>query len=104
MDGLTFKSSHFIFGYGLAYRVFGDDTFVFVVYVPEQGLFLLSPVHSVWFKKLYKPKQFFLKTRNLNNDKSLDIQELIIDHDLDVKEGDMKYDYIEKTSLLKIAL
>lgn len=101
---ITLKTSHIYLDSEIVKTFFEDVNFAFIVYNEEQKSILISPVTSVWFKKMYKPAQFILKSRNLKGDKTLAIREILIDNDLDDSDRELKADYILKTKLIKVAI
>ena len=101
---MQLKSSHIYLDSKLVLSIFGKINFAYVTYSKEQQKLLITPVTSQWFKKMYKPTQFLLKSRNLKGDKTLAIREILIDNDLDTLDRDLKYELVEKTKLIKIHL
>jgi len=104
VSDVSLKSAHIYLPKEIADRIFGDITFAYVTYVKEQQNLLLTPVSSVWFTKVYEPKQLMLKARNLDGDKTVAIHELLIDHELDGTDRPLTYEIIDRTKLIKIAL
>lgn len=96
------KSSHIYLKGCLVEKVFQKINYAYVTYVEEKGTILITPITSTWFVKMYKPKQFLLKTRNLEGDKTLAVRELLIDNELESNDRDLSYEVIDSTKLIKI--
>jgi len=103
-ESVTLRSSHVTLNAALVQRVFDSINYAYVTYVAEQKKILITPVSSQWFVKIYKPTQFLLKSRNLKGDRTLAIREILIDHDLDTADRVLKFEIVEKTNLIKIAM
>ena len=88
----------------LVNMMFGDVNFAYATYAAEKEEILITPVTSVWFKRVHEPSQFLLKDRNLKGDKSLALRELLLDNDLDTSDRELEAELIEKTNLLKVTL
>jgi len=101
---ISLKTSHIYLDNELIEPIFGEIHYAYVTYVAEQRKILITPVSSQWFVKMYKPTQFLLKSRNLKGDKTLAIREILLDNDLNTADRDLKYEIIEKTSLIKVSI
>ncbi len=101
---MELRSSHIQLDSTLVESVFGAVHYAYVAYVTEQEKLLITPVSSQWFVKMHEPNQFLLKSRNLKGDKTLAIREILIDNDLDASDRELKYEVVEKTNLIKVAL
>lgn len=98
------KSSHIYLAKPIVELIFGETNFAYVAYIPNQQQLLITPVTSHWFAKMHKPKQFLLKSRNKEGDKTLGIREILIDNDLDMQDRDLDYELVDTTKLIKITL
>lgn len=99
---VSLKSSHIYLKGSLVERIFKQINYAYVTYIEGQGTILITPITSTWFVKMYKPKQFLLKTRNLEGDKTLAVRELLIDNELDARDRDLSYEVIDSTKLIKV--
>jgi len=99
---IQLKSSHLYFPQEIVTEIFGEIIYAYVTYVEDQKRILVTPVSSVWFTKMYEPKQFMLKARNLKGDRTVAIHELLIDNDLDAADRDLEYEMVQRTNLIKI--
>ena len=104
MEEMALRSSHVQLSADLARKVFDKVHFAYVTYIKEKGHFLITPVSSQWFVKMYEPTQFLLKDKNAKGDKSLAVHELFIDNDLDSSDRKLAFEWIEKTNLLKVSI
>lgn len=101
---LRLKSSHIYLESALVTTFFKEVDFAFVVYNKAQKSILITPGTSGWFKKMYKPAQYLLKSRNLKGDKTLALGEIFIDNDLDASDRELEAEFVEKTKLIKVIL
>ena len=96
MSKVELKSSHIYLGNELVESVFNNINYAYVTYLEKQSRILITPVSSQWFVKMYEPKQFLLKSRNLNGDKTIAIREILLDNDLDMTNRSLNFEVIEK--------
>ena len=104
MSEIVLRSSHLYLKKEIAQSFFGEESLAYISYSKEQNKLFLSPVKSQWFTKLFRAYQILLKNRDMRGDKTLAIHEIIIDNELDYSDRTLKYEIIEKTQLIKIAL
>jgi hypothetical protein len=102
MSQIKLRSQHLLIEGPLAAAVFGDAPQVHTVYYPQQKSLLLAPMDDEFFAKLHKTALQMLKTRNLHGDKSISLQELLIDHELDDSDRDLAFSHTPGTSLLQV--
>ena len=103
-DQVRLNRQHLWIGHELAERVFNNERQVYTVYYPQRKALLLAPMSNEDFKALHECSLVMLKDRNIQGDKSLSLQEVLIDNDLDVQDRPLAYSAIESLQLLQVIL
>ena len=98
------KRGHLWLSANIAEQAFGSDRQVYAVYYPDKSSLLLAPYSDEHFSKLHKASLVLLKDRSLAGDKSLSLQEIIIDHDLPDHDRDLEYTSTPGLQMLQISL
>ena len=98
------KTQHLWITADLAAAVFGDSAQVYTVYYPQQRSLLLAPMTDDIFPTIHKASLQMLKNRNLQGDKTISLQEIIIDHDIEDSDRDLAYICPSGVSLLHVSL
>lgn len=106
LDGQQVKMNrqHLWLSNEIASNTFGGERQVYVVYYPQRGALLLAPMSDTAFKSLHECSLVMLKDRNLQGDKSLSLQEIIIDHDLDATDRPLAFTYRPGVQMLQVLL
>ena len=84
--------------------VFGELTQVYLVYYPQQKALMLAPSDDTIFPTLHKAVKVMLKSRNLQGDKTITLQELLIDQEIDDTDRDLPFTVSPDMRLLHITL
>ncbi len=101
MNELSLKSQHIVLPHAVAETHLAGETHVLLKFDGEEKKLLLAPATNAHFKQQHKASLHMLKEKNLKGDKSVSIQEIVIDHDIDdqdriiafsVHEGFIKID------------
>ncbi|MEO0898104.1 MAG: hypothetical protein AAFY71_16965 [Bacteroidota bacterium] len=103
-DTVFIDRNHLYLPNSIVSQVFKEEENAFLAFYPEKKLLLLSPISNAFFKKLHPTTQHMLKRKNLKGDKSIALHELLIDHELNVSSEPLKYEFREKSTVLKIYL
>lgn len=98
------EASHICIKKPVADKIFGSDMVVLSVYYPKENTFLVAPSNEPLFKNIHKATQQMLKMKNVSGDKSISIQELILDHDIDETNRNLEYTTEEALHILKVKL
>lgn len=99
------KSYHLQIDSSIVERIFKNEIQTFIVYQTHKNTLLLSPVSNSWFKNIHKnAAQRLMKTRNIKGDKTVDLKEIFDELEIDNIDGELNYEIVEKTQLLKIRL
>lgn len=87
-----------------AEKIFGADNVVLSVFYAKDNSFLVAPASEDLFRRLHKANQQMLKTKNNDGDKSISIQELLLDHDINENDRNLEFKMEEAMHLLKVKL
>jgi hypothetical protein len=106
LDGeqVRLKRQHLWLSAAVARDTFGDERQVYTVFYPQRGVLLLAPMSDTAFKSLHECSLIMLKDRNLEGDKSLSLQEVIIDNDLDGSDRPLAFSTRPGLQLLQVVL
>ena len=102
MSQVKLRTQHLLIDAALAAEVFGASAQVHTVFYANQQSLLLAPMEDELFAKIHKTALQMLKSRNLQGDKSISLQELIIDHDLDDSDRDLEFSHQPGIQLLQV--
>jgi len=86
MEAIHLASGHLIISAAIANEFFGEASHVNLVYYAQRKTMLLAPVNDDLFKSLHKTSMVMLKLKNSRGDKSVTIQEVLIDNDIDATD------------------
>jgi hypothetical protein len=104
MSGVRLQSSHLYLDAEIVRELFGTANKVDMVYYPERNSLLLCATDKEFFHKMHKTKLVNLKDRNLKGDKTITLQELLIDNDIDDTDRDLEYNIRTETKILNVRL
>jgi hypothetical protein len=85
-------------------KIFGSETVVLSVFYAKDNTFMVSPSNEELFKTIHKANQQMLKSKNAVGDKSISIQELLLDNDIDENNRDLEFVIEEALHILKVKL
>lgn len=98
------EAQHICIKKNIAEKIFGDETVVLTVFYAKDNTFMASPASEELFKTIHKASQQMLKSKNLNGDKSISIQELLLDNDIDETNRNLEFTIEEALHILKVKL
>jgi hypothetical protein len=98
------EASHICIKKEIAEKIFGAETVVLSVFYSKDNCFMAAPASEELFKNLHKTSQQMLKSKNSAGDKSISIQELIIDNDINETDRDLEFTAEEALHILKVKL
>ena len=88
----------------IAENAFANERQVYVVYYPKRKSLLLAPMADNAFKQLHECALVMLNDRNLAGDKSLSLQEIIFDNDLDATDRPLAFTGAPVLQMLQVTL
>lgn len=100
---IQLKNGHILFDKTLVDRLFGEEEKANLVYYPERKTLLLAAKSKTFFEKIHKVHWTVLKLRNLNGDKAISIQDIILDNDLDNNDRILPCE-IKNTGIMSIEI
>ncbi len=98
------EASHICIKKNIAEKIFGKETVVLSVYYAKDNSFMAAPASEELFKNLHKSSQQMLKSKNAAGDKSISIQELALDNDINEQDRNLEFATEESLHILKIKL
>ncbi len=98
------EAAHICIKKDIADKVFGSDRVALSVFYAADNTFLAAPSGEELFRKIHKVSQQMLKMKTANGDKSISIQELLLDNDLDDTDRDLEFTMEEALHILKVKL
>lgn len=98
------EQEHICIKKNIVEKIFGSETVVMTVFYDKDNTFMVAPASEELFRKLHKSNQQMLKTKNANGDKSISIQELLLDKDIEEKNRDLEFIKEEALHILKVKL
>ena len=103
-DQVRLHRQHLWLSASIAENAFANERQVYVVYYPKRKSLLLAPMADNAFKQLHECALVMLKDRNLAGDKSLSLQEIIIDNDLDATDRPLAFTGAPGLQMLQVTL
>ena len=101
---IKLQTQHLWISAEVAESTFGDSAQVYVVYYPQMKALLLAPMDDTIFPTQHKAGLQMLKKRNLQGDRTISLQEIIIDHDIDDTDRELPFLHQPGMQLLHITL
>ena len=98
------ESEHICIKKGIAEKIFGAETVVLSVFYAKDNSFMVAPASEELFRTIHKASQQMLKSKNLAGDKSISIQELLLDNDIDGNDRNLEFTTEEALHILKVKL
>jgi hypothetical protein len=83
MADIKLSNRHLIIPAEIALPFLGDNSHVNMVHYAQRGALLLAPATDALFKGLHKTSMQMIKNKNLAGDKSISLEEMLIDNDID---------------------
>jgi len=99
MSQIILANGHLVINVDVSNVFFGEASHVNLVYYAQRKTMLLATVEDELFKGLHKTVMLMLKLKNNRGDKSISIQEIIIDNDIDPTDRVLDF---QADSIMKI--
>ena len=84
--------------------IFGAEPVILCIYYEKDQTFFAAPSDEELFRKLHKGSQFILKIKNALGDRSISVQELLLDQDVSNADRNLKFTAETSLRILKIKL
>ncbi|MBU6342431.1 MAG: hypothetical protein KGS48_13125 [Bacteroidetes bacterium] len=104
MSLVKLQARHLWIDGSLAADLIGEAPCVYLVYYPERKALLLAPIDESYFTTVHKANQALVKLRNIKGDRSISLQELLIDHDIPDDDRPLPFLHQEGLRMLHITL
>ena len=98
------EAGHICVKKNVAEKIFGSHGAILSVYYEAEKTFLAAPLNEEVFKIIHKAKQQMLKDKNAAGDKSISVQEILLDHELNNNDRNLEYTAEEALHTLKVKL
>ena len=98
------EASHICIKKQVAEKIFGPETVVLSVFYAKDNSFMVAPATEELFKTIHKVSQQMLKMKNASGDRSISIQELFLDNDIEETNRNLEFEIEEKLHILKVKL
>ena len=98
------RRQHLILEASVAQNAFGDERQVYAVYYDNLGMLILAPMSDDMFKQAHECALLMLKDKNLKGDKSISLQEIIIDNELDDTDRELVFMGAPGLKMLQVKL
>jgi len=98
------EAAHICIKENIAEKIFGLESIVLSVFYAKNNTFLVAPAGEELFKTIHKASQQMLKTKNAAGDKSISIQELLLDNEIDENDRNLEFVIEEALHILKVKL
>ena len=104
MSEVQLKNQHLWLSASLAGPLFGVVAQVFVAFESPAGPLRVAPMDHPTFSKAHKASLQMLKSRNLAGDKTISLQELLIDQSLDDSDRPLSWEADYEQRILLVSL
>jgi soluble P-type ATPase len=98
------EASHICIKKNVAEKIFGTETVVLSVFYEKDNTFMVAPAGEELFKTIHKANQQMLKMKNASGDRSISIQELFLDNDIEETNRNLEFEVQQKLHILKVKL
>jgi hypothetical protein len=98
------EDGHVCIKKNIAEKIFEQNFSVFCKYYPTEKIFLVAPVSEELFKQIHKASQQMLKSKNALGNKSISLQEILIDNDIAGNNRNLQFIAEESLHILKVQL
>jgi hypothetical protein len=85
------SNGHIIISKEIAESHFGDSAQVNWVFYPKQNAIMIAAMNDELFKSLHKTSMSMLKYKNDSGQRSISVQEVLLDHDIDPENRELDF-------------
>jgi len=101
-SAISLSKAHIVIPASIADNLFAHANQVNWVYYPSQKMLLVAAADDESFKAVHKTAMSMLKFKNTQGDRSFSVQELILDHDMDQADRNLRFEKNEQLHILSI--
>ncbi len=98
------EAQHIIIKKNIAEKIFGSDAVVLSTFYINDKTLLVAPASEELFRKIHKGTQQILKNKNAFGDRSISIQELFLDNDIENNDRNLDFTLEASLQILKVQL
>jgi hypothetical protein len=98
---ITLTNRHLIIPAEIAAGFTGDNPHVNMVYYAQRQTLLMAPATDELFKSLHKTSMQMVKNKNLAGDKSISLEEMLIDNELDDTDRPLEF-HLDGMNILQV--
>jgi hypothetical protein len=102
MSWIKLVNQHLLIDSETALAFFPGASQVCLVYYANRNTLLLAPSTDELFKGLHKTSTHILKDKNLKGDKSISLEEIIIDNELDSTDRELEFKADESMNIITV--
>jgi hypothetical protein len=103
MPEVKLSNRHLIIPAEIALPFLADNSHVNMVYYAQRGALLLAPANDELFKGLHKTSMQMIKNKNIAGDKSISLEEMLIDND--IEDTDRKLNHkLDEMNIMQVYL
>jgi glycerate kinase len=103
MNEVKLNNRHLIILADIAIPFLGENSHVNMVYYPQKQTLLLAPATDELFKGLHKTSMQMIKNKNLTGDKSISLEEMLIDNEIDDANRPLTYK-LDQMNIMQVYL
>jgi hypothetical protein len=101
---VTLTNRHLIISKEIVECTFEDSSQVNWVFYPAKKILMVASQEDKNFKELHKTSLSMLKFKNSRGDRSISLEELLIDKEIDSNDRSLEYTADEKMKILTVYL
>jgi hypothetical protein len=98
---ISLVNRHLIIPAAIAKDFVGEASHVNIVFYASRKTLMLAPTSDELFKTMHKTSMQMVKNKNLAGDKSISLEELLIDNDLDDTDRIMQHK-LDEMNILQV--
>lgn len=99
---VNITNRHLIISKDIVNEILGDCSQVNWVYYPQKKAVMIASQQDDLFKSLHKTSMSLLKYKNSKGDRSISLEELLIDNDLDQNDRILDYQADQQMKILTV--
>lgn len=101
METIQLLNRHLIIPAKISQSFLGNQSHIHMVYYPQHKKLMLAPASDALFKQLHKTTMQMVKDKNMAGDKSISLEEILIDQDLDDSNRPLDY-FLDAMNIISV--